>query len=251
MDAQEYRRRWAALHGGVDVTGVVAGWLVVSRTLAIPLARTGVSPSAVTVLAVLVGLAAVPPAAVRGRWLLLAAALVVVSGVLDGLDGSVAVLQDRVSRWGYVLDSVCDRVAEAGFAAALYVAGAPGWAAVGWAAVGWLQEYLRARAHAAGMTGIEVVTVSERPTRIIVAAMSLLGAGLSASAGSTWVTVGVLVGLLAALVGLGQLLVVVHRVVSPDHGGGRRPVGPGRRPPSSLRVVRLPPRCRWHHPHRK
>jgi CDP-diacylglycerol--glycerol-3-phosphate 3-phosphatidyltransferase len=214
MDAEEYRRRWAALHGGADVTGVVGGWLVVSRALATPLARTRIPPSAVTVVAVLVGLAAVPPAVARGRWLLLAAVLVALSGVLDGLDGSVAVLQDRVSRWGHVLDSVCDRVAEAGFAAALYVAGAPGLVAVGWAAVGWLQEYLRARAHVAGMTGIEVVTVSERPTRIAVAAMFLLGAGLYPPAGPAWVTVGVMAGLLAALVGLVQLLVVVHRVAS-------------------------------------
>lgn len=218
MDAPEYRRRWAALHGGAEVTGVVGGWLVVSRALATPLARARVPPAAVTVAALVVSLLAVPPAAARGRWALLAALLVAVSGVLDGLDGSVAVLQDRASRWGYVLDSVCDRVAEAGFAAALYVAGAPGWLAVAWAGVGGLQEYLRARAAAAGMTGIEVVTVSERPTRIAVAAMFLLGAGVYPHAGPAWVTAGAAVGLLAGLVGLGQLFLVVHHMTAGHDG---------------------------------
>jgi phosphatidylglycerophosphate synthase len=220
MDDQEYRRRWAALHGGAAVTGVVGGWLSVSRALATPLARARVPPSVVTVAALLVSLLAVPAAAARGRWALLAALLVAVSGVLDGVDGSVAVLQDRATRWGYVLDSVCDRVAEAGFAAALYGAGAPGWLAAAWAGSGWLQEYLRARAASAGMAGIEVVTVSERPTRIAVAAMFLLGAGVYPSAGPAWASVGVAAGLLAGLVGLGQLLVVVRRVVS-------RPADPG------------------------
>jgi CDP-diacylglycerol--glycerol-3-phosphate 3-phosphatidyltransferase len=213
MDAEEFRRRWAVLHGGAAVTGVVGGWLSVSRALAMPLARARVAPSAVTVAALVTGLLAVVPAAARGRWALLAAALVGVSGVLDGLDGSVAVLQGRASRWGFVLDSVCDRVAEAGFAAALYAAGAPGWLVVVSAATGWLQEYLRARAAAAGMTGIEVVTVSERPTRIAVAAMFLLGAGVYPPAGATWAAAGAAVGLTAGLVGLWQLLAAVRRVV--------------------------------------
>lgn len=221
MEAEEFRRQWAGLHGGAAVTGVVGGWLSVSRTLAAPLAAARVPPSAVTVAALVTGLLAVVPAAARGRWALLAAALVALSGVLDGLDGAVAVLAGRVSRWGYVLDSVCDRVAELGFAGALYAAGAPGWLAVAGAAAGWLQEYLRARAVAAGMSGIGVVTVSERPTRIAVAAMFLLGAGAYPPAGPAWVTVGAAAGLLAGLAGLVQLLIVVRRVVS------RQPAGDG------------------------
>lgn len=218
MDREDFRREWTALHGGVAATGVVAGWLTLSRALALPLARWRVAPSAVTVAALAVALLAVPPAGARGRWALLAAALVGLSGVLDGLDGPVAVLQARASRWGYVLDSVCDRVAEAGFGAALFGAGAPGPLVVAWVAVGWLQEYLRARALGAGMAGIAVVTVSERPTRIAVAALFLLGAGLYPAAGPTWVTVGAGAGLVAGLAGLGQLFVVVRRAVSTDGG---------------------------------
>jgi CDP-diacylglycerol--glycerol-3-phosphate 3-phosphatidyltransferase len=218
MDREGFRSRWTALHGEVAATGAVRGWLTVSRALASPLARLRIAPSAVTVAALLAAWAAVLPAVAGERWPLVSALLVALSGLLDGLDGPVAVLQDRVSRWGYVLDSVSDRVAEAGFGVSLYVAGAPGWLAAGWVGVGWLQEYLRARAVAAGMTGIEVVTVSERPTRIAVAAMFLLGAGVYPQVGQAWVTVGAAAGLLAGTAGLVQLLVVVRRVVGGSAG---------------------------------
>lgn len=213
MDAEQFRREWAALHGGVVPTGVVGGWLTISRALGSPLARLRIAPDAVTGLALVVAWAAVVPAAARGRWVLLAALLVAASGVLDGLDGAVAVLQGRASRWGFVLDSFCDRLSEAGFAVALYLAGAPGWPVAGWVAVGWAQEYLRARAAAAGMTGIVVVTVSERPTRIAVAALFLLAAGLDPASGPAWAGLGAAAGSLVGLAGLGQLLVAVHRVL--------------------------------------
>ena len=45
-----------------------------------------------------------------------------------------------------------------------------------------LQEYTRARAAAGGMAEIGVVTVWERPTRVIVTAMFVLGAGIYVSA---------------------------------------------------------------------
>jgi phosphatidylglycerophosphate synthase len=222
VEHEAFRRQWSGLHGGVEPSGLVGGWLRIGHALAAPLARLGVAPDVVTGLAVLVALAAVPVAAPRGHWLLPAALLVAVSGLLDGLDGPLAVLRGRVSRWGYVLDSVADRVSEAGFAAALVVAGAPGWAAAGWVGAGWLQEYLRARAAAAGMAGIEVITVSERPTRIAVAAMFLLGAGLYPSAAGGWLAVGTWAGLAVGLVGLVQLLVVAHRrLTGPAAGGGR------------------------------
>jgi len=213
MDAEGFRRAWADLHGGVEPSGMVGGWLRLGYALAAPLARRRVPPDLVTLVALVVAGCAVPAAAGRGRWALTAAALIAASGVLDGLDGPVAVLQGRSSRWGYVLDSFCDRLAEAGFGAALYLAGASGWAAAGWVGLGWLQEYLRARAGGAGLTGITVVTVSERPTRIAVAAMFLLGAGVYPPVGPTWVGVGAVAGCAVGLIGLGQLLFAVRRAL--------------------------------------
>ena len=61
------------------------------------------------------------------------------------------------------------------------------------------------------MTGIEVVTVSERPTRVIVAAMFLLGAGAYPAGAAVWVDVGTAAWLGGGATGLAQLLLAVHR----------------------------------------
>jgi CDP-diacylglycerol--glycerol-3-phosphate 3-phosphatidyltransferase len=170
-----------------------------------------VGPDAVTVLGLLLAVAVVLPASAGGRWPLLAVLLVVVSGVLDSLDGAVAVLAARTTRWGFVLDSLCDRISDAAYAGALALAGGPWAIAVAGVALAWLQEYARARAAVAGMPEIGVVTVSERPTRVIVTATFLLGAGLYPASTGRWATAGTAAWATLGVVGLVQLLVVIRR----------------------------------------
>jgi CDP-diacylglycerol--glycerol-3-phosphate 3-phosphatidyltransferase len=74
-----------------------------------------------------------------------------------------------------------------------------------------LQEYARARAGNAGMTEIGVVTLWERPTRVIVTALFLLGAGIYLDAAAGWATAGAAAWATLGAVGLSQLLVVVRR----------------------------------------
>lgn len=211
MDREEYLRRWSDLHGGAGTGGLVGFWLSLTHALARPLARAGAGPNAVTLLGLVVALAALLPAAAGGRWPVLAFLVVVLSGLLDNLDGAVAVLTGRTTRWGYVLDSVCDRVADAGYVVALWLVGAPGWLAALAAGLTGLQEYLRARAGAGGMSEVGVVTVSERPTRVIVTAMFLLAAGVYPGDAAGWATAGAGVWAGLGAVGLVQLTLVVRR----------------------------------------
>ena len=206
----EYLDRWSLLHGGATPGGLVGWWLRLSYRLALPLARGGIGPDALTIAGVVVAAGAVVPAASGGHWPVASAALVAASGVLDSLDGAVAVLTGRTTRWGFVLDSLCDRVSDAAYAAALYAAGAPAGLALAGAAIAWLHEYLRSRAAVSGMPEVGLITVSERPTRVIVAAMFLLGAGLFASAGAGWAAAGALAMTTLGVVGFVQLLVVVR-----------------------------------------
>jgi CDP-diacylglycerol--glycerol-3-phosphate 3-phosphatidyltransferase len=141
---------------------------------------------------------------------LAAAAVVVLSALLDGVDGTVAILTGRVTRWGHVLDSACDRVADACFLAALWLAGAPGPLCAAAGTVVFLHEYLRARAAAAGMPEVGVVTVGERPTRVIVTAMFLLAAGVLPGSAVVWTTAGAAATLVLGVVGLAQLGRVVR-----------------------------------------
>ncbi len=211
MRRAEYLTRWSAAHGGVRATGVVRWWLVLTHSLSLPLARTGVHPNTVTGSAVL--LAAVVPAvaAAGGRWYLLAALVVLASGLCDNLDGAVALISGRSSPLGAVLDAVGDRVADAAYVLALAVAGAPTPLCLAAVGLAWLHEYLRARAAQAGMSEVGVVTVGERPTRVVVTLMFLLAAGVYPAAAPAWAVAGAAALVATGALGLAQLSVVVTR----------------------------------------
>jgi CDP-diacylglycerol--glycerol-3-phosphate 3-phosphatidyltransferase len=186
MDGDEHVRDWAALHRTEPPTGLVGGWLRGAAAVARPLARAGISPNVVTVAALVVAVAAVPLAAVDG-WVGPAAACVAVtvSGLLDSLDGAVAVQAGRTTKVGFLLDSALDRLADAAFPSALAVAANGGtvrtaaggrqavWLAVVATAACWWLEYVRARGSLAGISGKPVITPGERPTRIILTAVGL------------------------------------------------------------------------------
>jgi CDP-diacylglycerol--glycerol-3-phosphate 3-phosphatidyltransferase len=209
-DRDGYFDRWVTTHGGYDPrsNALVRWWLGIAYAVARPLAAARVPPDLVTVTGLLAtGVAAL--LATGGGWSLLGAAvLVVVAGLLDGVDGAVAVLRDRVTRWGSVLDPVTDRAGDLLMVAALGLAGAPWLACALGGALMFLLEYVRARAAVAGMTEIGVVTVWERPTRVIVTAAFLASAALL---GDPWPALGAWAWVGLGVIGLVQLGVTVRR----------------------------------------
>jgi phosphatidylglycerophosphate synthase len=212
LSRAEYLDAWAHLHGGHDPRAGgrgERGWFAAMYSLARPLAGRGASPDALSGAAVLAACAA--PAAVAVGRARVAGPLVVVHSVLDGLDGAVALLAGRSSRWGHLVDSLGDRVAEAALGAALVLAGAPAAVCVGAVATGWLQEYARARAAAGGLDAIVVVTVAERPTRLLAAGLALFAVGAVPSAAAGAATTGGVVWLGLGAAGLAQLLPALRR----------------------------------------
>lgn len=171
----EHVEEWAELHLTEPPAGFVGRWLKASAAVARPLARAGISPNAVTVAAMLVGVAAVPLALIDG-WPgpALACLAVTLSGLLDALDGAVAVQAQRTTKVGFLLDSALDRITDAAFPAALAIVADRGaWVAVGATAACWYLEYVRARASLAAAPARQVITPGERPTRIILTAVGL------------------------------------------------------------------------------
>jgi phosphatidylglycerophosphate synthase len=211
LSREDYFDGWRDLHGGYDPrsTTLVRWWLSVTYDVARLPARARVSPDLLTFLAVLVSIGAAALAWVGGQWLMLAAAAVVVAGLLDNVDGAVAVLTGRSTRWGYVLDSAADRVSDLAYVAALWLAGAPAEVCVVGGALMFLQEFVRARAGAAGMSEVGVVTVWERPTRVIVTAAFLGCTGLFGD--DLWARIGAAAWISLGVVGLVQLSIVVRR----------------------------------------
>lgn len=210
MTRGEYFERWAGLHGGLDPrTSIpVQAWLTVTYVLAKPLAALRLSPNAVTVLGMLVALAV--PYLVLQEHLLAAGLVALLAGIVDNLDGAVAVMTGKSSKFGYVLDSVADRVGDTALLVGLGLAADTPWPAVAAAMLSFLQEYTRARAYAVGFTEIGVISLSERPTRVLVAGMFLIGAAM---AGQIWADIGGWVALAVSLVGFGQVMWAVFRRV--------------------------------------
>ena len=215
LSRDEYLAAWSRWHGDTPTDRpLVRGWLTIAWTLARPLA--GLPPLAATALGLLVALAAVGAAAAGGPWLIAAGILVGLSGLLDSLDGALAIGTGRASRRGFVLDSVVDRLTEAAYAGALWAGGAPGWLAVAFGALCWLPDYLRARAGQAGVAETGALSVWERPTRIAMTGMTLAGAGVVAGLGGEdlVVTAGAAVGALLGAVGVVQLGLSLRRMLS-------------------------------------
>jgi archaetidylinositol phosphate synthase len=192
---------WSQGHHGIDPEAVpfVRGWLRVVDVACRPLVALRVPPDAVTAAGLLFSLA-VPVLAAAGLlgW---AVAAVLVSVLLDGLDGAVALRTDRVSSYGRALDSACDRVSELAWWVALVLgAGVPWWAAAVLAVLTLAPEGWRARTGRLG-----ALTVWERPTRTILVVVGLAFAGLGLG------LVTGLVGVVLAVVGAGQLVLAVRR----------------------------------------
>jgi len=199
-----------------------------------PLVLARVHPNVVTAAALGTACAAVPAAWAGGRWALAAGAAVLVSGLLDGLDGAVAVRTDRVTELGARLDGWADRAGEAAFGAVLTSLGAPVQVVVPAVALAWTLEAVRHRddrRHPAGTDGARspaLVTVAERPTRVLVVGMFAIAAGAlasSAPAAAVWAGAGATVWAILGLAGLAQWVASRRgrgaASVSREHGPAR------------------------------
>ena len=220
MTWEEYTAAWSELHGGFDpaaASPLVRGWVRLAYSGGSLLVRLRIGPMAVTGVGLLLGVA-VPFAVLPGPGgLVVGGLLVLLASFADGLDGAVAVVAGKVSRLGFVVDSVADRLGEAAWLVAFWLAGAPGWLVVAAGAVSWLHEYVRARATAAGMREIGAVTVGERPTRVSVAVSGLVVGGVAGLLHAGWdgvvVTVASVVWLALGVIGLAQLTAAVRRAL--------------------------------------
>jgi phosphatidylglycerophosphate synthase len=193
-----YQAGWREAHllaeGAQPGGRLAAAYLRVPYVVGAPLARAGVDPNLITLLALWVALVAGWVATLGPGWAAGAGALTLLAGVADSVDGVVAVLQGRASAFGFVWDSTADRLADlaviAGPVALVATEADPPWAgaavASGAAAAGLLLllEYTRARAQAGQVAAAwSLATPGERPTRVIRLGLAGLGVGAAQLAG--------------------------------------------------------------------
>jgi len=144
------------------------------------LARTGVTPNALTWFGLLLSLGAAVLIALKQPFA--AGFVVLFAGLFDMLDGALARFTDKTTRFGAILDSTLDRLGEVVVLLGLLIFFArelstPGILVVGFTLPGALMvSYLRARAEAAGLTG--EVGFFTRTERVIILSLGLLLSGI-------------------------------------------------------------------------
>jgi phosphatidylinositol phosphate synthase len=143
------------------------------------LAGAGITPNAITVVGTLGVVAGALVFFTQGWWF--TGTLVIWGFVMfDMIDGAVARAGGLVTPFGGVLDSTCDRIADAAVFGALawyFAEHGQRWlllAALLCLVLGSLTSYIRARAEAAGLSA--TVGIAERAERLIIV---LVGTGLS------------------------------------------------------------------------
>jgi phosphatidylglycerophosphate synthase len=150
--------------------------------IARPLARAGATPDSITYFSLLFALAAFISLSVTQLQMLFAV-LVFITGLLDGVDGAVARLNNSASRSGGLTDSVIDKVAEtfilAGIALAFPTTTLIGLSISMWALIavfGWLMtSYTRARAESLGVTDLDIGLGGRSERLLTLVIFSLLG----------------------------------------------------------------------------
>ncbi len=170
MRKEELFSNWSALHGGAEVKGIVRAWLTISFYITRPIIVLRLSPNSLSLLSIFAAVGFL--LALESHW---AITLLVLSLLLDGVDGTVAIATGKSSKFGALVDSVADRLVEGLWAVALYLLGAP-WQVVimAWLAA-FIQEYLRARVGGLGVNQVLFVTWCERPVRATLIFIPLIG----------------------------------------------------------------------------
>jgi CDP-diacylglycerol--glycerol-3-phosphate 3-phosphatidyltransferase len=160
MNKADFFAKWSALHGNAEIKGIVKAWLNISYGSARFMSALRVTPNLLTLLGIVFAIAmAVNPLSL---WTI---PLLVLSLYADGIDGSVAIYQNRESQFGAILDSVADRISEALWFYVAYRIGAPAWIVLLTYVIASTQEYARARLGGLGISEVGVVTPAERPVR--------------------------------------------------------------------------------------
>ncbi len=187
ISKQEFKIRWSSLHSDAKTDGIVGAWLNISYRFGLVCTLLRISPNVLTFLGLLGAVAtAVTSETVWAIFFL------VFSLFCDGIDGSVAIFQQRESNWGATLDAVADRISEAFWFFTLFAIGVPAWIPIILWTIASFQEYARAKLKSLGVSDLGVVTPAERPIRASFLFIALVFNFMDMP-GVTWLSIGFLV----------------------------------------------------------
>ncbi|HIP89877.1 MAG TPA: CDP-alcohol phosphatidyltransferase family protein [Thermococcus paralvinellae] len=137
-----------------------------------PLLKVGLTPNQLTVIGMLVSLLAAYLFAMGEQRI--AALTLILGSLIDALDGTLARLTGRTSRFGAFLDSTTDRVSDGVILFGIACGGLVNWKIAFTALIGsYLVSYERCRAELAG-SGTLAVGIAERAERLLILIVTAL-----------------------------------------------------------------------------
>jgi|UniRef100_A0A7J3Z6T7 Phosphatidylglycerophosphate synthase len=160
-----------------------------------------VNPNIITVIGLILSFFAVLLSATR-KYVGAVPFLIALSGIADVLDGAIARVKNRVTAWGGVLDSFCDRIEEFNYLFSLTLLGVNSYLGYLAILVSFLISYLRALGEERGIR-VEGVGILERGERIVLIFIAALVIVINGGYGASVADMIVL-----ALVMLGAVTVV-------------------------------------------
>jgi phosphatidylglycerophosphate synthase len=187
LSKQEFKIRWSSLHSDAKTDGIVGAWLNISYRFGLVCTLLRISPNVLTFLGLLGAVATAVTS--QSVWAIF---FLVFSLFCDGIDGSVAIFQQRESNWGATLDAVADRISEAFWFFTLFAIGVPAWIPIILWSIASFQEYARAKLKSLGVSDLGVVTPAERPIRASFLFIALIFNFMEIP-GVTWLSIGFLV----------------------------------------------------------
>ena len=173
MNQSEFFAKWSKLHGDATISGIVKGWLRISFILVRPIAKLKITPNMLSTFGLFFGVLLFFNA--ENNWAIL---LLITSLICDGIDGSLAIVTNKESKWGAAVDSIFDRLTEVFWALTFIAIGANQNVVMAAVLLAAVQEYLRARAAGLGLAEVGVVTIAERPVRAAILFVALVAAVL-------------------------------------------------------------------------
>ena len=186
-------------------------WLRFMFVITTPLMR--VSPNVITLSSGLFAVGLAVLARVPACYWLVALGIFLL-GILDGVDGVLAVRRNQVTQWGAFLDSMIDRVVDVAIGLMLVFAGADPLVVLIAVTLTLVHEYMRARAASVGYRLIGVVSVAEKPTRIILGMVAFTACSVMTGHAQSFATICAWVWLWLAFIGLTQLFTAYRKALS-------------------------------------
>ena len=204
----DYEAAWSSLHGQAQPTRMIRLWLRIMYIVTTPLLK--VSPNVITTGGGVFAFALMYIATVPSLYWFVALGIFLL-GLFDGFDGVIAVRTGKVSNWGAFLDAFVDRIVDTAIAVALIAAGASLPVVLVALTMTLILEYMRARAASVGFKLIGIITVCEKPTRIILGVIGFTAVSLDTGHVSTFMTITASVWCGLALLAVAQLFAVYRR----------------------------------------